>query len=228
MAKIKKKITCIIQARMNSTRLPGKVLKIIKGKITFLGYLILRLKKCKNIEQILIACSKNKKDKRIINFCKKNKIKFFVGEEKNVLKRYYDAAKYIKAENILRITSDCPFSDPKLIDKSIYLYNKKKADYLSNTIIRTFPDGLDFEIFTFRALKLAFKNAGSLYDKEHVTPYIIRSNTNKKYCVKIKKNLSHIRITLDTKKDLELLRMIANKIGNKIIWPWRNVLKIIK
>lgn len=212
---------------MNSRRLPGKILKKIKGKTTFLEYLIFRLKKSKNINQILIACSKNKKDKKIINFCKKNNINYFIGDEKNVLKRYYDSAKYIKSKNILRITSDCPFTDPKLIDKSIILYNKKKIDYFSNTIERTFPVGLDHEIFNFKALKLAFHNAKSLYDKEHVTPYIRRSKKIKKYCLKLKTNLSYIRITLDTKKDLENLRMIANKISNRIIWPWRNILKII-
>lgn len=224
---MKKKITCIIQARMSSKRLPGKVLKKIRGKISFLKYLIIRIQKSKCIDKILIACSKNFKDKKIINFCKKNNLDYFVGSENNVLERYYKASIYSNANNILRITSDCPFTDPKMIDQFIKLYQKKNVDYLSNTVKRTYPNGLDLEIFSKEALAIAYKKVNKNYDKEHVTPYLKRSKKIKKYCVKLKRNLSHIRVTLDTKKDEKFLKMIAKKLSSRKIWPWKKILSVI-
>ena len=119
---IKKNVTVIIQARFSSTRFPGKILNKIKKK-TILEIQIDRLKKSKNISDIIIACTKNPKDKNIIKLCKKKKIKFYIGSEENVLERYYKAAKKYNAKNILRITSDCPLIDPKIIDDLIHKFS---------------------------------------------------------------------------------------------------------
>lgn len=226
MENLKKKVTCIIQARMSSKRLPGKVLKLIDGKNSFLKFLIDRVKKSKKIDRIVIACSKNPNDKKIVSFCKRNKLDYFTGTEKNVLKRFYYASKSYASENILRITSDCPFIDPKLIDKFIITYFKKNVDYLSNIEKRTYPDGLDLEIFNKKSLIYTFKNAVDDYDKEHVTPFMIRSNKIKKYCIKLKKNLSHIRITLDTIEDEKKLKLMLKRIGNKKFFTWQKIIKV--
>ena len=165
-----KKILCIVQARMGSKRLPGKVLMKINKRFNFLEFLINRLKKSKRISQIVVACSKNKKDRKIINLCNKLNISSFQGSEYNVLDRFYKTAKKFKADIIVRITSDCPFTDPKLIDAFLKIYLKSKFDYYSNIHPRSFPDGLDIEIFDFKTLEISKKKCHSSYDLEHVTP----------------------------------------------------------
>ena len=151
----------IIQARFNSSRLKGKVMTKINGKF-ILEIIVKRLTRNNfSKRNIIIACTKNKEDNAIINFCKKNKIKYFVGSEKNVLKRYYFAAKKFNLKNIIRITSDCPCVDLKIVKKIYDIFNKGKFDYVSNTINPTFPDGLDAEIFNFKSLKLAYTQAKS-------------------------------------------------------------------
>ena len=152
---IKKKATAIIQARYNSTRFPGKILRKIKKK-TLLEIQIDRLKKSKRINDIIIACTQNPEDRAIIELSKKKKIKFFKGSEKNVLERYYKTAKKFKAQNILRITSDCPLIDPKVLDNLINKFFTNNADYASNIIDATFPDGFDAEIFSFKLLHKRF------------------------------------------------------------------------
>ena len=135
-----KRIAAIIQARINSKRFRGKILKKINNT-RIIEILILRLKKSKKINDIIVACSNNKDDEKIIKICKKLKIKYFVGSEHNVLERYYNTAKKFKIQNIVRITSDCPLIDPFILDNLIEKYFSKKCDYASNTIDPTFPDG---------------------------------------------------------------------------------------
>ena len=142
-----RKIGVVIQARYNSTRLPGKVLNKI-GNQTILDILVKRIKKSKKISNLIIALTENSKDKKIYEFCKKNKLDFFLGSEQNVLKRYYLAAKYFNLKTIIRITSDCPFIDPKIIDKVLNTFIVKKLEYCSNTIQPTYADGQDVEVFT--------------------------------------------------------------------------------
>ena len=173
----KNKIICIIQARYSSTRFPGKILKKINNTSTCLEFLITRLKKSKLISKIVIACSNNKMDKKIIDICKKMKTNYFVGLEQNVLDRYYEANKHFKGDIVIRITSDCPLMDPKLIDDFIKIYLKKNVDYVTNILTRTYPDGLDIEIFNKKSLFKAWKNSYHSFDKEHVTPYL-RNNKN--------------------------------------------------
>ena len=145
----------IIQARMGSERLPGKVLKKI-GNDTVLGHVINRVKKIKNIDNIVVATTKLKTDNKIEEYCTKSNVKFFRGDNKNVLKRYYDTAKYFSADIIIRITADCPLIDPELCYKTIKPILNNYYDYTSNIHPPSFPDGMDIEALTFKTLKKNF------------------------------------------------------------------------
>ena len=204
------KIAAIIQARTSSTRLPGKVLKELPyaSGITCLEQVIRRLKKSKKLNNIIIATTKEKKDNEIINIVKKEDVKYFRGSKENVLSRYYFAAKENNIDLIVRITSDCPCIDADITDLTIDDHINKMADYTSNSLIRTYPHGLDVEVFNFNALGKAHKNATKDYEKEHVTPYINRNPQKFKInIVKAPKELyaPDIRVTLDTEEDYALL-----------------------
>ncbi|MDB4141643.1 aminotransferase class III-fold pyridoxal phosphate-dependent enzyme [Candidatus Pelagibacter sp.] len=217
----------IIQARLNSTRLPDKVLKKI-GNFYALEILIKRLKESKKIDRIIIAT--NKKSKKIKYFAKKHNLDFFEGSDKNVLKRYYDCSKKFNFkinDNIIRITGDCPFVDSKIIDKGLTLINNQDLHLVSNTQKTTYPDGLDFCIFKSRLLKNAHNKAKSDHDKEHVTPYIYRMKNLKKLDLKDNEDFSHIRLTLDTSNDLEFLNLIFKKIKSNIFFTYNDLKKCL-
>ena len=204
------KTGAIIQTRTTSTRLPGKVLKELPyaSGITCLGQIIRRLKKSKRLNDIIIATTKEKEDNEIINIVKKEDVKYFRGNKENVLSRYYFAAKENNIDLIVRITSDCPCIDADITDLTIDDHINKMADYTSNSLIRTYPHGLDVEVFNFNALEKAHKNATKDYEKEHVTPYINRNPQKFKInIVKAPKELyaPDIRVTLDTEEDYALL-----------------------
>ncbi|AOR22913.1 cytidylyltransferase domain-containing protein [Clostridium taeniosporum] len=210
------KVVCIVQARMGSSRLPGKVLKEICGK-SVLEHVIYRLRLINNIDEIIIATTNLERDNQIIKECEKIGVKYFRGSEDNVLSRYYYAAKENNADIVVRITSDCPLIDYKISQDIIqyYLDNAKKYDYISNTIERTYPRGLDTEVFSFNALEVAFKEAVSNRDLEHVTPYIWdNSKVFKIAQYKNDKDYSELRWTLDTKEDLELIENIYENLYN--------------
>ena len=206
------RVTAIIQARMGSTRLPGKVLKNIKGK-TVLSHVIERVKQAESVDEIIIATSDKQQDEPIMEEALSNDVKIFRGSEKDVLSRYYLAAKENRAETIIRITSDCPVIDPKVIDEIVNFYEESEHDIVTNAgsepDTRTYPRGLDTEVFSFRALENSYMNAKEHYQREHVTPYIYE-NANSVYYYKGKKDLSHFRWTLDTIEDFRLINEIYN------------------
>lgn len=206
------KVTAIIQARTSSTRLPGKVLLKVLGK-TILEYVTERTKKAKNIEEVIVATTKKKEDQKIVKLMKKTKVNFYCGSEKDVLDRYYQAAKLYQAQNIARITSDNPLIDPRIIDKVIKRYFQTNADYCSNTLKETFPDGQDVEVFKFQALKSTWKRAKLLSEREHVTPYIKKHPEKFKLVnVKSQKNLSDRRWTVDEREDFKLIKTILEAL----------------
>jgi len=212
----KPKVGIIIQARMGSTRLPGKVMEVVSGK-TILEHIILRLKRVKKIDAMIIATTENEKDNIISETAKDLGVGVFRGSENNVLKRYFDAASKFNLDIIVRITADCPVIDPEIIDKTIDLFlEHSHIDYVSNTIERTFPRGLDVEVFNFSALKKAYQEAREEHEKEHVTPYIY-SNPDKFsiFNYKNKRNYAYYRWTVDTKEDLALISVIYDKLYPK-------------
>lgn len=222
-------IICIIQARLGSTRLPGKILMKM-GEMPVLWHVIQRVKKSKSVNKIIIATTLEEKDDPIVDFCNQYAIPFFRGSEDDVLDRYYQAAEKFKSKIIVRVTSDCPLVDAQVIDELINLFQKKHCDYVCNNMPPNYPHGLDAEVFSFSALEKAWKEAKNQFEREHVTPYI-RLNPNKFKIKNLsnKKDLSKIRWTLDFKEDLEALREIYKLLGGKALthdFTWLDVLKI--
>ena len=179
------KTVLIVQARLTSIRFPNKILKKI-GSQTLLEILLKRLKQSKLVDQIVLAIPNHKKNKIITEILKLD-VPIFYGSEIDVLDRYYKAAKKFKAKNIVRISGDCPFIDPEVIDKAVNLFKKNKFDYVSNTIEPTYPDGLDVEIFNFKSLEKSWKKAKTFSEREHVTKYILNNSKFKKEILDILK-----------------------------------------
>lgn len=225
-------VVCIVQARTGSTRLPGKVLKKICGK-TVLEHDIDRLKKANTIDKIVIATTTMKLDDIIVEIAKRALVGYFRGSEKDVLSRYYYAAKKYNADIVIRVTSDCPLIDPRIIDNMVNKFNKlnkqESIDYLSNKIKMTYPRGLDVEIFTFRVLEKCFKEADKDYEREHVTPYIYLNPAKFKFRnYENKENYSKFRWTLDTREDLELIQIIYNNLYKKnSFFYFEDILKFV-
>ena len=210
-------IGCIIQARMGSSRLPGKVLKRIQNR-PILDYVITQVEFSKKIEQIVIATTTNQEDDVIVDFCMENNISYFRGKEKDVLDRYYECAKKFDFQIIVRITSDNPLIDPKIIDECMNEYGKSNCDYLSTEHPPTFPHGYAVEIFSFKALENAWKNAGKPSEREHVTPYFYNNpNIFSLKNFQNEKNLSNIRCTLDRENDLVFIEKIISCIQKQPI-----------
>lgn len=213
-----KLIGVIIQARMSSTRLPGKVLMELPygGGVTVLEQVIRRVKKSKLIQKIIVATTVNEVDDKIVAVAKKEKVDYFRGSEDDILSRYYLAAKKNKLETVVRVTSDCPCLDWEIIDAMIKKHASSGADYTSNTVSRTFPRGLDVEVMEFSALKKAHERAMKPYEKEHVTPYVYEHPEIFKIekltaPPEIKKYVG-ARITLDTSEDYTLLCEIFDEL----------------
>ncbi|MFX0560701.1 NTP transferase domain-containing protein [Tepidibacillus infernus] len=204
------KVVAIIQARMGSTRLPGKVMKKIVGK-TVLEHVIERVKRSKEINEIVIATTTKEDDDVIVKEAERLNVKYFRGSEDDVLSRYYYAAKEHHADIVVRITSDCPLIDPNITDGIIGYYNKHNYDIVtnagSNLNQRTYPRGLDTEVFSIEQLEEAFKNAKEEYQREHVTPYLYEKS-NKIYYYKNNDDYSNYRWTLDTPEDFKLITEI--------------------
>lgn len=205
-------ISAIIQARVGSTRLPNKVFAEIEGK-PLLWHVVNRLKKSKYLDSIIIATTLNVKDDKIEKWAEVNDVKCYRGSEENVLKRYYDAAKYFNSKTIVRITADDPFKDYQIMDEVIELFNKEKADLACNNYPPTFPEGIDIEVFGFEAIKKAIINSNTDIEKEHVTQHFYK-NTNifKISVLSYKSNLSHLRWTIDEDIDLEMARRVYREL----------------
>ena len=204
----------IVQARMTSTRLPGKVMEIVCDK-PLLEHLINRLKTIRSADQIVIATTVNETDNQIVSLCKKLDTLYYRGSEEDVLGRYYEAAVEYGGDVIIRITSDCPVIDPDVVGYLIdfYMKNLKKYDYVTNTLKRTYPRGMDAEIVSFKALKEAHFNAYDPFDREHVTPFIRNRPTQYRlHNIKYSSDLSRYRLTVDTSEDMELIRRIFESL----------------
>lgn len=208
-------IGCIIQARTGSKRLPKKIFYKIDKNLTVLEFLINQINSCKKINKTIIATTKLKKDDVIEKFCKKAKIEIFRGDENDVLDRYYSCAIENNFDIIIRITSDCPLIDPKIIDKMIIIFKKTKIDYFSNTLEKSFPKGMDVEIFTIDALKKSWLEAKLNSDREHVTKFIRRRRKFKKMSFKNSQDDSKVRITVDYIQDVYMLRELIKKIKER-------------
>ena len=220
----------IIQARLGSKRLPGKVLIPIV-RYNSLELIYKRVSKSKLIDDIFFAIPNNKKNFKLKKFIsKKINCVVFSGSEKNVTNRYYLAAKKFKSDIIVRITGDCPLVDSEIIDEYIKILKKNNLDYVYNGAPHTYPRGLDVEVFTYEALKKANKNAKTFFQKDGVTRYF-RDNLKKFKVRHINcpiQNISHLRITLDTYEDLLLIKKIYKHFYPKVIFSWKKIVKFYR
>lgn len=205
----------IIQARMGSFRLMGKVLKEINGH-PMLWHVVNRLKNCQKADKIILAIPDNEENNILEEFCRNNNLDFFRGSETDVLSRYYETAKKFNCDIIVRVTSDCPLIDPEIVDLVIEKHLESKADYTSNIFKRTFPRGFDAEVFNLETLEKAFNEAKEKHQREHVTPYIYENpGMFQIVSVEAPEELNHpeMRLTVDVKEDLELIRKIDSSLS---------------
>lgn len=211
-------IGCIIQARMGSTRLPGKVLKNLDSDKTVLDYVIQQLRNSKLIDKLVIATTDLEEDEVITKHARVIGIEYFRGSSLNVLDRFYNCAKKFSFSTIVRITADCPLIDPQIVDLVIKKFKEQSYDYGTNCFPRTFPYGTEVEVFSFNALERMWKNATMPYEKEHVTPYIKEHNEEFRiFNIKNKKDISNYRYVIDVINDLQLVRKIVSNIKKKPI-----------
>ena len=217
------KTVLVTQARTGSTRLPGKVLKEVNGT-SLLQIHLDRLKKCTKVAKIIVATTVNDEDAVIYNNAIEWGYNASRGSELNVLNRFYEAVKDENADWIVRVTSDCPLLDSKLVDDVIAFAQNHDYDYVSNGLIEHFPDGQDVEVFKFSALKIAWEKAELKSELEHVTPYI-RNNANGKgdnlfsaINYACEQDFSHIRMTVDEPRDFDLIEHLIQKLGTEKTW----------
>ena len=219
------KIAAIIQARNKSTRLPGKIFKDIEGK-PLLQRVIERVKRAKRINQVIIATTKIYEDKSIVEFAKKNSLKYVRGSEEDVLSRYILARDATNADIIVRVTADCPLIDPETIDEAVEQFFKDKLDYISNaTTKRSFPRGLDVEVFSSRALRKTNQSGKEKRHREHVTTFIYENPQIFKIGALIAEGVlkrPDIRLCVDTEEDIILIRKIYKRFSQN------NTVDIIK
>jgi spore coat polysaccharide biosynthesis protein SpsF len=222
------KIVAIVQARMGSSRLPRKVLKDLGGA-TVLDRVLNRLGRSRLIQESLVATTIEPADDAIVEHCERTGRKVFRGSEQDVLDRYYQAAKYVNADVVVRITSDCPVIDPEVTDGTIRAFLDRHADYASNVLVRTYPRGLDTEVMTVQALERAWRESNKPHQREHVTPYIYENPSEfKLHGIENDTDCSRHRWTVDTPEDLELLRAIYERFGGRDDFGWREVLKLVE
>lgn len=223
------KLCVIVQARLSSTRLPNKTLFPLYNS-TVLEVMIERLKPFH--KALIIATSTQKSDDPIIDVCRKNGIRFFRGSLENVLERFYKTAQYFGATektNIIRLTSDCPLVDAKIIQALLDKHICEQNDYTSNTLNRTFPRGLDIEVFSYKSLQQAYLNATKEFEKEHVTPFIYKTRPNQFKIAQFKdqRDFSKYRLTIDTQEDFDVVEEFISYFDS-LYFSYEELIEVLK
>lgn len=221
------KIVALVQARMGSTRLPNKVMKPIGG-IPMIELLLTRLAKSKKIDQIIVATSVDERNIPLVEHVRKLGYTCEQGSENDVLERYAQAAEKHKADVVVRITGDCPLVDPDLVDEVIRQFKATNVDYFSNVSPPTYPDGLDIEVFTFKALEQTSRETADPFDREHVTPYLRKSGKFKTAAMQHSEDLSVLRWTVDEPADFEVIEKVFEHFNSTIDFTWVDVLALQK
>jgi spore coat polysaccharide biosynthesis protein SpsF len=223
-------ILAILQARMSSTRLPGKVLKLILGR-PMLSLQVERVLHSRRVDQLIVATSTEKIDDGIVHMCSEMKVACYRGSLNDVLDRFYQAALQYKPKHVVRLTGDCPLIDPEIIDEVIGFHLDGSFDYATNSIEPfTFPDGLDVEIFKSSVLQFAWNEASLPLHREHVTPFI-RSNPERFKIGRYENqtNLSHLRWTVDEHKDFEFVSRVYEALySRKNVFTTQDILGLLK
>jgi spore coat polysaccharide biosynthesis protein SpsF len=218
----------IIQARMGSSRLPGKVLMDLAGE-TVLGRVVNRLGRSREIDRIVVATTDMTEDDPIIDACERLRVACFRGAERDVLDRFYKAAHENAADAVVRVTSDCPLIDPEIVDDTVIIFRDQGSDYASNVFPRTFPRGLDAEVFSMGALDRAWSEACEPHQREHVTPYFYENPEKfRQASLTGTADYSRYRWTLDTREDLELLGTIYSRFDGRDDFSWQEVTQLME
>lgn len=219
------KVVAIVQARTGSTRLPDKVMKLINDK-TMIELLLSRLSASQRIDEIVVATTNAEKDRELAELVQKLGYKVFRGSELDVLDRYLRAAEMAGAEVVVRITGDCPLIDPAIVDECIEKFFQAKVDYLSNAQPPSFPDGLDAEVFSLAALRIAHREALDTYQREHVTPYLRTEDKFSREKIESPVDFSGHRWTVDEQSDFDVVSQVFNYFAPKTDFPWSAVLAL--
>ena len=212
-------IIATIEARMSSSRLPGKVLMEAAG-VPMLYHLIKRLSKARFIDDLIIATTNNSKDDQIVEFAKKHNINFFRGSEDDVMGRVIGAAEYMNAEVVVEITGDCPIIDPSIVDQIIFTFLNNDVDYVSNVEFRSFPDGMDVQVFKLETLKKSANLTNDKKDREHVTLHIRKNPqlfSRINFVSPTELFWPNLGLTLDEYKDYILIKKIIEDFDKKKI-----------
>lgn len=220
---------CVIQARMGSERLPGKVMRSLLDQ-PMLAWIVHRVAKSHLIDGIVIATTLDSRDDIITHFARERGWTVYRGSENDVLDRYYQAARETHADHIVRITGDCPLIDPTVLDYVIAAYRSAvpHVDYATNTLTRTYPRGLDAEVFSFAALERTWREDHNVAWREHVTPYIYRHPDSFRLLNVVNPtNYAHYRVTADTPQDFELIQRIYEHFGHGD-FAWHDLISVLE
>ncbi len=222
------KTVAIIQARMGSTRLPGKVLMDIGGR-TMLARVVERTRRARRIEAVVVAATAEPRDDAIVEECRRLDVPVTRGSVEDVLDRYRRAATDSSADPIVRITSDCPLLEPAVVDQVVEAFQLGHPDYASNVLERTFPQGLDVEVVGRAALERAWNAAKQPYERVHVTPYIYQHpDVFRLLGVRADGDYGGYRWTVDTAEDLAFVREVYARLGADGRFGWRDILQLLE
>jgi len=223
------KVLAIVQARMSSTRLPGKVLLPIMGK-PMLARQLERVKNSIAIDELVVATSDCQSDDVIAALCANEDVACFRGSLTDVLDRFACCARIYEASHIVRLTGDCPLTDPELVDTLVQFYLEQRVDYASNCRPPTLPDGLDAEIFSMKALEVASREASDPFAREHVVPFILKQP--ERFVTanwEAEENLSYLRWTVDEREDFEFVKRVYEALySDNPIFGFEDVLKFVR
>jgi spore coat polysaccharide biosynthesis protein SpsF len=222
------KTLALIQARMASSRLPGKVLMKL-GSGSVLARVVRRVQRARLVDEVVVATTIDSSDDSIVEECELEKVRVARGSEDDVLDRYYQAARELMASTVVRITADCPLIDPTLIDDVVLEFQRQLPDYASNTLVRTYPRGLDTEVFSIDALARAWQDARQPWERAHVTPFLYQ-HPEMFRLVSVCSDHDHsgCRWTLDTPEDYEFLREVYLCFEDRTDFSWRDVLDLLQ
>jgi len=222
----------IVQARMASTRLPGKVLADIAGQ-SMLARVVMRARRSKRIDRLVVATSTESRDDPIVALCEQMEFEYSRGSALDVLDRYFQVSQEFEAQTVVRLTADCPVIDPDVIDQTIeeFFAAEPAADFAANRFPweRTFPIGLDVEVCTMKALETAWSEADQQHQREHVMPFLYeRPERFRILHVRNDEDYGHIRWTVDTVDDLAFVREIYKRFRGRDDFNWREILELLE